>query len=172
MLPFIFAPLWVSTGLPMEKGERMSMTFVIPETYPAELFPIECKISTNKMNANSELSGELPIIMEDTEFHVGQDSVKTTWGYKYVYTATEPGIQEVFFTLNTSDGTDQGVSWKEWNDGTGTWGEWGSCPYGVENNELYEPYHGHVFLQAENFNDAHREMLFQESRTNRRITIE
>lgn len=168
MRPFSFDPVWVSTGVPMEKGERMSMTFVIPETYPAELFPIECKISTNKMNANSALSGELPIIMEDTKFHVGQDSVKTTWGYKYVYTATEPGIQEVFFTLNTSDGTDQGVSWKEWNDGSGRWNEWGSCPYGDENNGL----HGHVFLQAENFNDAHRLTLFQDRDTNRRITIE
>lgn len=168
MRPFSFDPVWVSTGVPMEKGERMSMTFVIPETYPAELFPIECKISTNKMNANSALSGELPIIMEDTKFHVGQDSVKTTWGYKYVYTATEPGIQEVFFTLNTSDGTDQGVSWKEWNDGSGRWDEWGSCPYGDENNGL----HGHVFLQAENFNDAHRLTLFQDRDTNRRITIE
>ena len=172
MRPFSFNPVWVSTGVPIEKGERMSMTFVIPETYPAELFPIECKISTNKMNANSALSGELPIIMEDTKFHVGQDSVKTTWGYKYVYTATEPGIQEVFFTLNTSDGTDQGVSWKEWNDGLGRWDEWGSCPYGDENNGLYEPYHGHVFLQAENFNDAHRLTLFQDRNTNRRITIE
>lgn len=172
MRPFSFDPVWVSTGVPMEKGERMSMTFVIPETYPAELFPIECKISTNKMNANSALSGELPIIMEDTKFHVGQDSVKTTWGYKYVYTATEPGIQEVFFTLNTSDGTDQGVSWKEWNDGLGRWDEWGSCPYGDENNGLHEPYHGHVFLQAENFNDAHRLTLFQDRNTNRRITIE
>lgn len=172
MRPFSFDPVWVSTGVPMEKGERMSMTFVIPETYPAELFPIECKISTNKMNANSALSGELPIIMEDTKFHVGQDSVKTTWGYKYVYTATEPGIQEVFFTLNTSDGTDQGVSWKEWNDGSGRWDEWGSCPYGDKNNGLYEPYHGHVFLQAENFNDAHRLVLFQDRNTNRRITIE
>ena len=64
------------------------------------------------MNANSTLSGELPIVMEDTKFRVGSDSIKTTWGYKYVYTVLKPGIQEVFFTLNTSDGTDQGVSWK------------------------------------------------------------
>ena len=153
----------------MEKGERMSMTFVVPDTYPAELFPFECKISTNKMNANSTLSGELPIVMEDTKFRVGSDSIKTTWGYKYVYTVLEPGIQEVFFTLNTSDGTDQGVSWKSATEESEE--AWGDCPYGDSGNELYEENHGHVFLQAENFEDAHRLVSFQGSETNRRITI-
>ena len=169
MQPFSFQPVWVSTGVPMEKGERMSMTFVVPDTYPAELFPFECKISTNKMNANSELSGELPIVMEDTKFRVGSDSIKTTWGYKYVYTVLEPGIQEVFFTLNTSDGTDQGVSWKSATEESEE--AWGDCPYGDIGNELYEENHGHVFLQAENFEDAHRLVSFQGSETNRRITI-
>ena len=170
MRPFSFNPVWVSTGVPMEKGERMSMTFVVPDTYPAELFPFECKISTNKMNANSELSGELPIVMEDTKFRVGSDSIKTTWGYKYVYTVLEPGIQEVFFTLNTSDGTDQGVSWKSATEESEE--AWGDCSYGDSGNELYEENHGHVFLQAENFEDAHRLVLFQERGTNRRITID
>lgn len=166
MQPFSFDPVWVSTGVPIQKGERMSMTFVVPDTYPAELFPFECKISTNKMNANSELSGELPIVMEDTKFLIDGDSVKTTWGYKYVYTVQHPGIQEVFFTLNTSDGTDQGVSWMK-----GTNGTWGDCPYGEQGNDLYEENHGHVFLQAENFKDAHRVVLFQDAQTERRITI-
>ena len=169
MQPFSFQPVWVSTGVPMVKGERMSMTFVVPDTYPAELFPFECKISTNKMNANSALSGELPIVMEDTKFQVGSDSIKTTWGYKYVYTVLKPGIQEVFFTLNTSDGTDQGVSWKSATEESEE--AWGDCPYGDSGNELYEENHGHVFLQAENFEDAHRLVSFQDSETNRRITI-
>lgn len=167
MQPFSFQPVWVSTGVPMVKGERMSMTFVVPDTYPAELFPFECKISTNKMNANSTLSGELPIVMEDTKFQVGSDSIKTTWGYKYVYTVLKPGIQEVFFTLNTSDGTDQGVSWKSATEESEE--AWGDCPYGDSNNEEN---HGHVFLQAENFEDAHRLVSFQDSETNRRITID
>ncbi len=167
MQPFSFQPVWVSTGVPMVKGERMSMTFVVPDTYPAELFPFECKISTNKMNANSTLSGELPIVMEDTKFQVGSDSIKTTWGYKYVYTVLKPGIQEVFFTLNTNDGTDQGVSWKSATEESEE--AWGDCPYGDSNNEEN---HGHVFLQAENFEDAHRLVSFQDSETNRRITID
>lgn len=161
--PFSFQPVWVSTGVPMVKWEQMSMTFVIPDNYPAELFPIECKIATNKMNANDGLGEQLPIIIEDCNFHIADENgngndenVSTTWGYKYVYTATQPGIQEVFFTLNTSDGKDQGVTWNG-----------GNCEYGNQ----YEN-HGHVFLQAENFNDAHRLVLFQDGQRNRRIAIE
>lgn len=160
--PFSFQPVWVSTGVPMVKGEQMSMTFVIPDNYPAELFPIECKIATNKMNANDDLGIQLPIIMEKCEYDVTDDNgnqvhVTSDLGYKYVYTATEPGVQEIFFTLNTSDGEDFGVTW----DG-------GACPNNGTN-------HGHVFLEADYFNDAHRLVKFQEAGeniSNRRITIE
>ena len=153
MRPFSFNPVWVSTGVPMEKGERMSMTFVVPDTYPAELFPFECKISTNKMNANSELSGELPIVMEDTKFRVGSDSIKTTWGYKYVYTVLEPGIQEVFFTLNVSEGSDP----------TGTVE---GCEYAQQGVN-----HTHVFLEADNFTDEEKVVFFQGANSTRRMTI-
>lgn len=160
--PFSFEPVWVSTGVPMVKEEKMSMTFVIPDNYPAELFPIECKIATNKMNANDDLGEQLPIIMEKCEYDVTDDNgqqvhVTSDLGYKYVYTATEPGVQEIFFTLNTSDGDDFGVTWDD-----------GECP--AEGTD-----HGHVFLEAENFNDAHRLVKFQEAGrniSNRRITIE
>lgn len=160
--PFSFQPVWVSTGVPMVKEEKMSMTFVIPDNYPAELFPIECKIATNKMNANDDLGIQLPIIMEKCEYDVTDDNgqqvhVTSDLGYKYVYTATEPGVQEIFFTLNTSDGEDFGVTW----DG-------GACPNNGTN-------HGHVFLEADYFNDAHRLVKFQEAGeniSNRRITIE
>ena len=160
--PFSFQPVWVSTGVPMVKEEQMSMTFVIPDNYPAELFPIECKIATNKMNANDDLGIQLPIIMEKCEYDVTDDNgqqvhVTSDLGYKYVYTATEPGVQEIFFTLNTSDGEDFGVTW----DG-------GACPNNGTN-------HGHVFLEADYFNDAHRLVKFQEAGeniSNRRITIE
>lgn len=160
--PFSFQPVWVSTGVPMVKEEPMSMTFVIPDNYPAELFPIECKIATNKMNANDDLGIQLPIIMEKCEYDVTDDNgnqvhVTSDLGYKYVYTATEPGVQEIFFTLNTSDGDDFGVTWDN-----------GECP--AEGTD-----HGHVFLEAENFNDAHRLVKFQEAGrniSNRRITIE
>ena len=160
--PFSFQPVWVSTGVPMVKEEKMSMTFVIPDNYPAELFPIECKIATNKMNANDDLGIQLPIIMEKCEYDVTDNNgqqvhVTSDLGYKYVYTATEPGVQEIFFTLNTSDGEDFGVTW----DG-------GACPNNGTN-------HGHVFLEADYFNDAHRLVKFQEAGeniSNRRITIE
>ena len=162
--PFSFQPVWVSTGVPMVKWEQMSMTFVIPDNYPAELFPIECKIATNKMNANDDLGIQLPIIMEECEYDVTDDNgnqvhVTSDLGYKYVYTATEPGVQEIFFTLNTSDGDDFGVTWNG-----------AACP--AEGTD-----HGHVFLEADYFNDAHRLVKFQSTDDNwyadknRRITI-
>ena len=158
--PFSFEPVWVSTGVPMNKGEQMSMTFVIPDNYPEELFPIECKIATNKMNAHDDLEEPLPIIIEKCEYDVVDNGqtvhVTSDLGYKYVYTATEPGVQEIFFTLNTSDGDDFGVTWNG-----------SECPWN-ERNEA----HGHVFIEADYFNDAHRLVKFQEGTRNRRITID
>lgn len=155
MKAFEFKPVWVSTGVPMVKGEQMSMTFVIPDTYPEELFPITCKIATNKMNANNDLGIQLPIISEACEYDLvnevgGTYKRSTNWGYKFVYTATRPGIQEVFFTLNVSEG----------NDPTGTVG-------GCSESNL----HTHVFLEADNFRDEEKLVLFQSGNTNRRITI-
>lgn len=155
MKPFEFKPVWVSTGVPMAKGERLSMTFVIPDTYPEELFPITCKIATNNLNANDNLGVQLPVISEECRFEFvneagGPTVVRTTnWGYKFVYTATRPGIQSVFFKLNTSSGSDPE-------------GSVSGC------NEQSE--HAHVFLQADNFRDEEKLVLFQ-SRGNRNITI-
>lgn len=159
MKPFEFKPVWVSTGVPMEKGERMSMTFVIPENYPAELFPITCKIATNKMNANDDLGVTLPIISEECEYEVTNEAGatltrRTNWGYKFVYTANEPGIQEVFFTLNVSEGSDP----------TGTVE---GCEYAQDGVN-----HTHVFLEADNFRDEEKVVFFQGANSTRRITIE
>ena len=155
MKPFEFKPVWVSTGVPMVKGERMSMTFVIPDNYPEELFPITCKIATNKMNANSDLGIQLPIISETCEYDLVNEAGatykrSTNWGYKFLYTATRPGVQEVFFTLNVSEG----------NDPSGTVG-------GCTESNL----HTHVFLEADNFQDEEKLVLFQSGSINRRITI-
>ena len=144
--PFSFEPVWVSTGVPMKKDEQMSMTFVIPDNYPE----------------HDDLEEPLPIVMEKCEYDVVDDDGQTVHvtsdlGYKYVYMATEPGVQEIFFTLNTSDGDDFGVTWGGQD-----------CP----NNGTD---HGHVFIEADYFNDAHRLVKFQEAGediSNRRITIE
>lgn len=158
MKPFEFKPVWVSTGVPMVKGERMSMTFVIPENYPEELFPVTVKIATNKMNANNDLDIQLPIISEACEYEIenedGTLTTKTTnWGYKFLYTANAPGIQEVFFKLNVSEG----------NDPTGTVTD---CEYAEEGIN-----HTHVFVEADNFKDEEKIVLFQGESFNRRITI-
>lgn len=155
MKPFEFKPVWVSTGVPMVKGERMSMTFVIPENYPEELFPITCKIATNKMNANDDLGVQLPIVSETCEYQITNEAGatltrRTDWGYKFVYTATRPGIQEVFFTLNVSAGSD---------------------PSGTVEGCTESADHAHVFLEADNFKDEEKLVLFQAGSSDRRITI-
>lgn len=159
MKPFEFKPVWVSTGVPMVKGERMSMTFVIPDNYPEELFPISCKIATNKMNANDDLGIQLPIISEECKYTIeneagGSVERTTNWGYKFVYTATRPGIQEVFFTLNVSEG----------NDPTGTVTD---CEYAKDGTN-----HTHVFVEADNFKDEEKVVLFQSAGSERRVTVD
>ena len=59
------------------------------------------------MNANDDLGVQLPIVSETCEYQITNEAGatltrRTDWGYKFVYTATRPGIQEVFFTLNVS----------------------------------------------------------------------
>lgn len=165
MKPFEFKPVWVSTGVPMKKDERLSMTFVIPDNYPSELFPITCKIATNTMNANDDLEVQLPVIIEDCEYHIETEDGEpkepnrtANWGYKFVYTATRPGIQEVFFTLNVSEG----------NDPEGTVEYVGSsCPYLTEKQN-----HAHVFLEAENFRDEEKVVLFQSGSKDMYITMD
>lgn len=165
MKPFEFKPVWVSTGVPMKKDERLSMTFVIPDNYPSELFPITCKIATNTMNANDDLEVQLPVIIEDCEYHIETEDGEpkepnrtANWGYKFVYTATRPGIQEVFFTLNVSEG----------NDPEGTVEYVGSsCPYLTEKQN-----HAHVFLEAENFKDEEKVVLFQSGSKDMYITMD
>lgn len=156
MKPFEFKPVWVSTGVPMVKGEQMSMTFVIPDSYPEELFPITCKIATNKMNANSELGMQLPIISEKCQYSIVDESGNnyertTNWGYKFIYTANRPGIQKIFFKLNVTEGND---------------------PTGTVEGCTEENGHTHVFLEADNFLDEEKLVIFQRSNNNRRIILD
>lgn len=148
MKPLEFKPVWVTTGIPMRAGELIAMTFVIPDSYPEELFPVTCKIATNRLNPIDTLGVHYSVIAEDCTFKIGHESGsplvhKTDWGYKYVYTATRVGEQEVFFRMNTSDG----------NDRPGT----------VEGcQEDPTVLHTHVFLQADYFRDEEKTIHFQE----------
>lgn len=93
-----FVPAWVSTQVYGEvdgKYSRANVTamFTIPETCPAELFPMNVYISTENLDARSE-KGNLTVVIEGSEDWYGED---TGTGYKYVYPVSGPGSYSVYF---------------------------------------------------------------------------
>ena len=91
-----FVPAWVSTQVYGEvdgKESRANVTamFTIPETCPAELFPMNVYISTENLDARS---GNLTVVIEGSEDWYGED---TGTGYKYVYPVSGPGSYSVYF---------------------------------------------------------------------------
>ena len=93
-----FVPAWVSTQVYGEvdgKDSRANVTamFTIPETCPAELFPMNVYISTENLDARSE-AGNLTVVIEGSEDWYGED---TGTGYKYVYPVSGPGSYSVYF---------------------------------------------------------------------------
>lgn len=93
-----FVPAWVSTqvyGAVDGKDSRANVTamFTIPETCPAELFPMNVYISTVNLDARSE-AGNLTVVIEGSEDWYGED---TGTGYKYVYPVSGPGSYSVYF---------------------------------------------------------------------------
>lgn len=92
---FSFAPVWTSSSVPRRSGEPVSIVFNIPDTYPEELFPVECKISCNLFDANA--NNQLEVIEEKTAFTIDGTEIVRDWDYKYVYKADKPGLHRVDF---------------------------------------------------------------------------
>lgn len=93
-----FVPAWVSTqvyGAVGVEDSRANVTamFTIPETCPAELFPMNVYISTENLDARFE-KGNLTVVIEGSEDWYGED---TGTGYKYVYPVSGPGSYSVYF---------------------------------------------------------------------------
>lgn len=98
---FDFAPVWTSSSVPRRSGEPVSIVFNIPDTYPEELFPVECKISCNLFDANT--NNQLEVIEEETAFTIDGVKVERDWDYKYVYKADKPGLHRVDFKTLIND---------------------------------------------------------------------
>ena len=93
-----FVPAWVSTqvyGAVGGKESRANVTamFTIPETCPAELFPMNVYISTENLDARYE-KRNLTVVIEGSKDWYGED---TGTGYKYVYPVSGPGSYSVYF---------------------------------------------------------------------------
>lgn len=98
---FSFAPVWTSSSVPRRSGEPVSIVFNIPDTYPQELFPVECKISCNLFDANA--NNQLEVIEEETAFTIDGTEIVRDWDYKYVYKADKPGLHRVDFKTLIND---------------------------------------------------------------------
>lgn len=92
-----FVPAWVSTQVygAVGKDSRANVTamFTIPETCPAELFPMNVYISTENLDARSEV-GNLTVVIQGSDDWYGEDFGT---GYKYVYPVSGPGSYSVYF---------------------------------------------------------------------------
>lgn len=102
-----FVPAWVSTqvyGAVDGKDSRANVTamFTIPETCPAELFPMNVYISTENLDARSE-RGNLTVVIQGSEDWYGEDFGT---GYKYVYPVSGPGSYSVYFENILTQGKD------------------------------------------------------------------
>ena len=98
---FEFTPVWTSSSVPKKKDQPISIVFNIPETYPEELFPVRCKISSNLFGLNQEQ--QLEVIEEETSFVVGSITMTRPWDYKYVYEADGPGLHRIDFKTLVGD---------------------------------------------------------------------
>ena len=89
-----FVPAWVSTQVygAVGKDSRANVTamFTIPETCPAELFPMNVYISTENLDAR----GNLTVVIQGSDDWYGEDFGT---GYKYVYPVSGPGSYSVYF---------------------------------------------------------------------------
>lgn len=92
---FEFTPVWTSSSVPRKSGEPVSIVFNIPDTYPEELYPIECKISCNLFDADN--ANRLDVIEEETVFTIDGKTIERDWDYKYVYKIDKPGLHRVDF---------------------------------------------------------------------------
>lgn len=105
-----FVPSWVGTQVygtidltkPTEGRSHVTAMFTIPETCPAELFPLRVLISVNDLDVRSEAGVDLPVVREGDDGYGDPNGI----GYKYLYIVESPGVQRVYFENILNQTTD------------------------------------------------------------------
>lgn len=103
-----FRPAWVASqvfGTPSAGesggtyGEHVTLMFTVPETCPAELFPLRVLIGVEDLDVRAAAGMSLPVIRrgEDGFGENILDEKGEPIEYKFVYTAVQPGVQRVYF---------------------------------------------------------------------------
>lgn len=93
--PFEFTPVWISSGINGSvSNQDVTLVFQIPDDYPQELLPLECRISANEITGTSETPLQL-IFQKD--YDADEWGEQTAWPYKYVYMAQTTGTHRIYF---------------------------------------------------------------------------
>ncbi len=116
-----FVPSWISSGIygginadDKESRAHVTLLFTIPETCPAELFPMNVYITADELDIRNESGMVLPVVRNgDAEWHQSKDGPEKA-DYKFVYTVEQPGPQRVYFAnILTHDADDKGTVYIE-----------------------------------------------------------
>ena len=110
-----FQPAWVASqvyGTPGSDGttygEHVTLMFTVPETCPAELFPLRVLIGVEDLDVRAAAGISLPVVRRG-EADFGENIYNDKGEpieYKFVYTAQQPGVQRVYFrTILPQSGT-------------------------------------------------------------------
>lgn len=108
---FTFTPVWCSYGVYNgDAGEDVGLVFTIPDTYPEDLFPVRCLITTDKLSSTGvpHLDVIYPTNGDGTPNEDYGEEVAGI-GYKYVYMAEEPGTQRIYFQTNYATSETEGT---------------------------------------------------------------
>lgn len=93
--PFEFTPVWISSGINGSvSNQAVTLVFQIPDDYPQDLLPLECRISANDITGTAETPLRLIFQKDYTAEEWGEE---TQWPYKYVYEAQTPGTHRIYF---------------------------------------------------------------------------
>lgn len=106
-----FTPAWVGTRVwghidetsPTENRAHVTVMFTIPENCPAELFPLRVLVSSNELDIRSAAGVSLPVISEGEAGYGEPNGI----GYKYVYEASAPGVQRIYFENVLNQGNNE-----------------------------------------------------------------
>lgn len=100
-----FAPSWVGTQIyggidqsdPTKDRSHVTVMFTVPETAPAELFPLKVYISVGGLDIRNASGMELTVVRNGDKDWYSSGDITPESDYKYLYIVEQPGVQRVYF---------------------------------------------------------------------------
>lgn len=100
-----FVPSWIGTQVyggmnssdPTKNRSHITVMFTVPETCPAELFPMKVYISVSEVDIRAESGMALSVVRHGDKEWYSSGDISPEPDYKFVWTVEEPGVQRVYF---------------------------------------------------------------------------